>query len=727
MANNIRKLRKSIDKNITLKKADRTLNISGILGMNIGGTNTVEVPGREGYVYVRLRDNLSELIQVYNDKVSPVYGLPVLISRDQIDPTKYRIVERDLGRYASWGTSSYIPRHGNQHSFNSESGGGGDIAWIYPKQFTPLLLTPSGSVGAGNVIIEPYTFYTNKSWIYAGNTGTSDLLGYKPTGSWARMVLIYLNQLGNPVELAGDFFDATLTGTAQILPFMPSIPDTTALPLGGIRLVSGTASILWRNIYDLRPMLVGDGFIPTGTAGHAIADEGTPLTDRPILNFTGPGILAIDDPGNNRTNVVVSGTARHIIADDGTPFASRTILDFVGPGVFVQDTGSSTEVVVSGTATDFASLAESQAGTESEKAVAPDTLPVWIRNNAFINSNNYSGNARGTFATDLQASRSADTDVAAGNQSTIGGGSYNSISASCPSSVLSGGYKNAINAGSFVTVGGGYNNNSSGGSSVIGGGEQNTIGVNSSSAVIGGGYKNRVFGNYGTIGGGQVNTVSGTSGVIAGGYNNMVTAPYNGAILGGVYNAAFGNSSSVGGGYNNTASDYASTVVGGAYNTASGYGSIVNGGICGVASLYGESAKASGMFASGGDAQERKIIARVSTTDSTPTEVFLDGSNARLTIPSDTTWTFSVLVAARRTDGDNESAGYEFKGVIDNNAGTTALVGSVSKTVFAEDTSAWDFNITADDTNDSLKLEATGENAKTIYWVATCKIVQVTG
>jgi len=265
---------------------------------------------------------------------------------------------------------------------------------------------------------------------------------------------------------------------------------------------------------------------------------------------------------------------------------------------------------------EFASLAESQAGVVTDKAVAPSSLPVWIIGDAFVNALYYDGDARGGYAVDLQSYRGGADQVASGGRS-----------------------------------------------------------------------------------------------VIAGGRNNKASAYYTGIL----------------GGYGGIASGQYAAIAGGQSNTASGYLSAILGGSRAVASLYGERAWASGMFAVVGDAQECKLVARKSTADATPVELFLDGVDDRLVIPADTTWLFSILVAARRTDVDGESAGYKFEGVIDNDAGTVALVGAVTKIVLAEDTVAWDFNVTADDANNSLKLEATGEAAKTIYWVAVTTIVQVTG
>ena len=116
------------------------------------------------------------------------------------------------------------------------------------------------------------------------------------------------------------------------------------------------------------------------------------------------------------------------------------------------------------------------------------------------------------------------------------------------------------------------------------------------------------------------------------------------------------------------------------------------------------------------------------TSNNTQTEIFVDGvASSRMTISSDVTWMFEIKIAARRTDADNESAAYLFQGCIDNNAGTTALVGSLNKVVIAEDTAAWDVDVQADNTNDALIILVTGETAKTIRWTALVTIVEAAG
>jgi hypothetical protein len=123
--------------------------------------------------------------------------------------------------------------------------------------------------------------------------------------------------------------------------------------------------------------------------------------------------------------------------------------------------------------------------------------------------------------------------------------------------------------------------------------------------------------------------------------------------------------------------------------------------------------------------QDEIINLTASTTDDTPTEMTSGGSF--LTLATDTTVAFSILVVARRTDVDGESAAYKIEGCIDNNAGTTALVGSAPTTVIAEDTAAWDVVATANDAGDRLTLTVTGEVGKTISWRAKVMYAQVTG
>ena len=179
------------------RKRNVIAQFSGLLGITTGGNQVIEIPGRPGFVWVRLRNVSNEVIQAYNDSVSPVYDLPVIVERDKQNPSRYYVIGRDIERYANWpSNSAYLPKHGQQHSFNrDDTGTGGDITWVYSQQFLPFLVFPSGTYGGPNVLIHPGVNYYNDTFTYVGNTGTSSLLGSKPTGSNnARVVLVSLNQ-----------------------------------------------------------------------------------------------------------------------------------------------------------------------------------------------------------------------------------------------------------------------------------------------------------------------------------------------------------------------------------------------------------------------------------------------------------------------------------------------------------------------------------------------------
>lgn len=252
---------------LEISKQDQDYLLPAVLGFMLQGRQTVDVPNRPGFVYARIRSNLNEVVQVFNDKVSPVYNLPVLLIRDPNSPTRYKVEGRDVGRYQNWGTSSaFLPKHGGQHSFNPGAGIGGDPVWIYTQQFIPWSVIPSGTYGANNVFINGHPTYQNGTWAFWGNTGTASLSSYVPTGAYARMVLVGLDSYGNPNLIAGSTFDVIITGSASILDYIPS-PTGTFIPLAGIYLPSGTAVVGWENIYDVRSYFASLG-----------GDTGTPAT-----------------------------------------------------------------------------------------------------------------------------------------------------------------------------------------------------------------------------------------------------------------------------------------------------------------------------------------------------------------------------------------------------------------------------------------------------------------
>lgn len=341
--------------------------ISGKLGIPLGGQRLVEVPNRNSFVYVQLRDNQNEVIQAFNNKVAPSYGLPVIVQREG---TRYIVLGVDTQRYQNnWNSfAPYLPRHGNTHSFVTDvGGGGGDITWIYSRQFMPLLTIPSGSSAGPNVLVSPHVLQSiSGTWAYVGNTGTTNLLQYLPTGSNAVMVLVYLDRLsGNPyiVVGSGSYFSNSITGTAEITPYIPNVPNSNNhIPLGAVRLTTGTSLIGWDNIYDVRQFLQ---YITTGTGGTSAGSsidtigfaglyEGAPLGTGTFLNVRG-GNVQFTKSGSMFDLFVTGSTHGHgvdqigtYILDEGVPLGTGTWLNFVGDNVSVTLSGTTARIFVTG-------------------------------------------------------------------------------------------------------------------------------------------------------------------------------------------------------------------------------------------------------------------------------------------------------------------------------------------------------------------------------------------
>lgn len=217
----------------------------------------MNVPGRPGFVYVRILGNTSELIQAYNDQVSNVYDLPVTLIRDA---TKYIVVGRDVARYASWGYSSYIPAHGANHSF-----GGTDPVWIYSEQFVPFSVSPSGT----SLTIAPYVYNWNGQWKQGGNTGTSTItLPSDPTKQ--SVMLLYIDgATSNPTWLPGTEAPIGLATKQQLYPYLPDFSSSLGIPIAMYAVPSGTTSFNWNYLYDIRQYFMGS---MSGSSGGGISE-----------------------------------------------------------------------------------------------------------------------------------------------------------------------------------------------------------------------------------------------------------------------------------------------------------------------------------------------------------------------------------------------------------------------------------------------------------------------
>lgn len=127
------------------------------------------------------------------------------------------------------------------------------------------------------------------------------------------------------------------------------------------------------------------------------------------------------------------------------------------------------------------------------------------------------------------------------------------------------------------------------------------------------------------------------------------------------------------------------------------------------------------------------------TNDATATTLFIDGSAERILIPSNSAMMFDLKVfgvqqgGASGTPGD--TAAWHLTGVIKNISGTTALLDNLLwcdgtgtwsniPAQRAQDAAAatWSIAVTADNVNDALDIQVTGQANKDIYWNAVLTV-----
>lgn len=333
------------------KKQDKQSPTPAILG-DFGGT--VEVSGKARWVYARLGE---QIIQVYNARVPNIYGLPVLIGYDDIQPTLFQVLQINSNTMSesSNTVNMEVPYHHASHEWLHPQGGN-DTVFVHMRQFIPGRVQPMGDFTVGaqkNILYQPDGTF-REAWA----TGTYDLQTLVPsvsgTGRWVLAVQ-------TPTQDLYFVTGTILASTSMTDSTIPAMPTGTLNPLAAIRLYANQDAIqesrTSTDIVDLRfsgfipplnltgsyaplvhvhagtditsgviaPARLGTGSALTGTflqgdgtwqpitggggagGGHTIQDEGTPLAQRTNLNFVGDGVTVTDDAGNNATVVTIPG------------------------------------------------------------------------------------------------------------------------------------------------------------------------------------------------------------------------------------------------------------------------------------------------------------------------------------------------------------------------------------------------------------------------------------
>lgn len=152
------------------------------------------------------------------------------------------------------------------------------------------------------------------------------------------------------------------------------------------------------------------------------------------------------------------------------------------------------------------------------------------------------------------------------------------------------------------------------------------------------------------------------------------------------------------------------------------------------ATLYGQFSEASGMFGATGDAQRSRITARRSTTDATPSNLFLDGSSARIVVPANSSGRARVVIVARRATAGAESMTWVRE--VAWQRGVAASTTTIDVQTIGTDRGytggawgagpAWSAAIVADTTNGGFEIQGTGAAATNIRWGSAIDWMEIT-
>jgi hypothetical protein len=177
----------------------------------------------------------------------------------------------------------------------------------------------------------------------------------------------------------------------------------------------------------------------------------------------------------------------------------------------------------------------------------------------------------------------------------------------------------------------------------------------------------------------------------------------------------------------NTSASGASSHAEGANTVASGVGSHAQG-IGAKATRRAQVAQSGERINETGDAQSSVMTLMAYTTDATVCTMTVDGrtfvysgpETTIYTMPPGTATMFELLIAAHNPMAD-EAAGWKIKGMIarPQEFDDVYLVGDLMVDNWRDTNAAiWSVVVTADTTNQCLKVAVTGEESKTIGWIA---------
>lgn len=113
-----------------------------------------------------------------------------------------------------------------------------------------------------------------------------------------------------------------------------------------------------------------------------------------------------------------------------------------------------------------------------------------------------------------------------------------------------------------------------------------------------------------------------------------------------------------------------------------------------------------------------------STNDNTTSELWVNGnSNSRMVLNEDEMWSFDITLSAKRVDSGTELASWNIKGMVNNTGDDITMPTTPMYTIIGQ-TNTWNAEVSADNANNALIINVTGQSGKTISWNAYARVVK---
>ena len=480
----------------------------------------------------------------------------------------------------------------------------------------------------------------------------------------------------------------------------------------------------------LGAIVIGDGSTGSATRSVVLGNDNTSSHNDAVVIGSGASSSAADEITLGHTDQTVrisssytlptsDGTNGQVLTTDGA--GAVTFADAAGADLYTANPSSATDPSATGA---NAIAIGSNAGSTGTNGIAIGTGADVLnsRSDAIAIGTNAGANGNDSIAIGEDAATSSGTTaaIAIGRASDARGPysiaiGYTADAGTSSTRSTSIGYLAKSSGDDAVALGYSYVDEAGGFAAVIGN-NTSTYGAQGANGVAIG-LQAKTLGAQGLALGAYSQAAQTEAVALGGGYAQ------------GVKSISIGSSSHATSTYG-CAVGYDTTAVGSALalgtqaNAQQGYSVAIHRG---KSEVQGKIAFSGIFFSAIGDAQGGSFVLVADTTDATAT--VLTGNNGtasstnQIVAASDTCIMFSGTIVAMQ-NGAQDQGGWEIKGLLKNDGGTTTLVSSNIQT-FA-DGNGWTVALSADNTNNALAITCTGEAAHNIRWVANISTSEVT-